>query len=62
MEKGQGEAGAGRPEYSIIVPTYNERLNVAIIVYLVFKHPLTIRLQTCGTLRLNNRYTNFRGY
>ncbi|PNT70919.1 hypothetical protein BRADI_2g19800v3 [Brachypodium distachyon] len=27
-----------RPAYSIIVPTYNERLNVAIIVYLIFKH------------------------
>jgi dolichol-phosphate mannosyltransferase len=37
MEKG-GEAGGGRPEYSIIVPTYNERLNVALIVYLIFKH------------------------
>ncbi|CAH1446259.1 unnamed protein product [Lactuca virosa] len=24
--------------YSIIVPTYNERLNIALIVYLVFKH------------------------
>ncbi|VAI39269.1 unnamed protein product [Triticum turgidum subsp. durum] len=38
MEKG-GEAGGGRPEYSIIVPTYNERLNIALIVYLIFKHP-----------------------
>uniref|UniRef100_A0A0E0KKW9 Dolichol-phosphate mannosyltransferase subunit 1 n=1 Tax=Oryza punctata TaxID=4537 RepID=A0A0E0KKW9_ORYPU len=28
----------GRREYSIIVPTYNERLNVALIVYLIFKH------------------------
>ncbi|KAM3261822.1 hypothetical protein ACQJBY_052485 [Aegilops geniculata] len=37
MEKG-GEADGGRPEYSIIVPTYNERLNVALIVYLIFKH------------------------
>ncbi|KAM0928108.1 hypothetical protein ACQ4PT_002275 [Festuca glaucescens] len=37
MEKG-GEAGGGKPEYSIIVPTYNERLNVALIVYLIFKH------------------------
>ncbi|KAM3279605.1 hypothetical protein ACQJBY_046769 [Aegilops geniculata] len=37
MEKG-GKAGGGRPEYSIIVPTYNERLNVALIVYLIFKH------------------------
>ncbi|MCL7034887.1 hypothetical protein MKW94_004848, partial [Papaver nudicaule] len=25
-------------KYSIIIPTYNERLNVALIVYLVFKH------------------------
>ncbi|KHG01082.1 Dolichol-phosphate mannosyltransferase [Gossypium arboreum] len=24
--------------YSIIVPTYNERLNIALIVYLIFKH------------------------
>jgi hypothetical protein len=37
MEKG-GKADGGRPEYSIIVPTYNERLNVALIVYLIFKH------------------------
>jgi hypothetical protein len=33
LESG-GEAGGGKPEYSIIVPTYNERLNV----YLIFKH------------------------
>ncbi|MCL7045410.1 hypothetical protein MKW94_023773, partial [Papaver nudicaule] len=25
-------------KYSIIIPTYNERLNVALIIYLVFKH------------------------
>ncbi|RXH95876.1 hypothetical protein DVH24_008376 [Malus domestica] len=25
-------------KYSIIVPTYNERLNIALLVYLVFKH------------------------
>jgi hypothetical protein len=37
LESG-GEAGSGKPEYSIIVPTYNERLNVALIVYLIFKH------------------------
>ncbi|KAE8813786.1 dolichol-phosphate mannosyltransferase subunit 1 [Hordeum vulgare] len=36
--KNGAEAGGGRPEYSIIVPTYNERLNVALIVYLIFKH------------------------
>ncbi|KAJ6773423.1 DOLICHOL-PHOSPHATE MANNOSYLTRANSFERASE SUBUNIT 1 [Salix purpurea] len=24
--------------YSIIIPTYNERLNIALIVYLIFKH------------------------
>ncbi|KAK8945331.1 hypothetical protein KSP40_PGU015946 [Platanthera guangdongensis] len=24
--------------YSIIIPTYNERLNIALVVYLVFKH------------------------
>ncbi|XP_062214113.1 dolichol-phosphate mannosyltransferase subunit 1-like isoform X2 [Phragmites australis] len=28
----------GKRAYSIIVPTYNERLNVALIVYLIFKH------------------------
>ena len=33
------EASAGRKRaYSIIVPSYNERLNVALIVYLIFKH------------------------
>ncbi|XVF29379.1 hypothetical protein REPUB_Repub15cG0115900 [Reevesia pubescens] len=25
-------------KYSIIVPTYNERLNIALIIYLIFKH------------------------
>ncbi|KAH0975170.1 hypothetical protein GBA52_017069 [Prunus armeniaca] len=25
-------------KYSIIVPTYNERLNIALLVYLIFKH------------------------
>ncbi|KAI3783278.1 hypothetical protein L1987_42355 [Smallanthus sonchifolius] len=29
---------AERHKYSIIVPTYNERLNIALIVFLVFKH------------------------
>lgn len=29
-------------KYSIIVPTYNERLNIALFVYLIFKH-LSIR-------------------
>ncbi|GFY95713.1 nucleotide-diphospho-sugar transferases superfamily protein [Actinidia rufa] len=28
----------GQNKYSIIVPTYNERLNIALLVYLVFKH------------------------
>ncbi|KAG9450842.1 hypothetical protein H6P81_010807 [Aristolochia fimbriata] len=27
-----------KDKYSIIVPTYNERLNIALFVYLVFKH------------------------
>ncbi|XP_044950387.1 dolichol-phosphate mannosyltransferase subunit 1-like isoform X3 [Hordeum vulgare subsp. vulgare] len=36
--KNGAEAGGGKPEYSIIVPTYNERLIVALIVYLIFKH------------------------
>uniref|UniRef100_A0A2P2KB63 dolichyl-phosphate beta-D-mannosyltransferase n=1 Tax=Rhizophora mucronata TaxID=61149 RepID=A0A2P2KB63_RHIMU len=25
-------------KYSIIIPTFNERLNIALIVYLIFKH------------------------
>ncbi|CAN6487140.1 unnamed protein product [Victoria cruziana] len=29
---------AARNKYSIIVPTYNERLNIALVVYLIFKH------------------------
>ncbi|KAL9260904.1 Dolichol-phosphate mannosyltransferase subunit 1-like protein [Drosera capensis] len=29
---------AEKNKYSIIVPTYNERLNIALIVYLIFKH------------------------
>jgi dolichol-phosphate mannosyltransferase len=31
-------AAGGKHTYIIIVPTYNERLNVALIVYLLFKH------------------------
>ncbi|OEL25031.1 Dolichol-phosphate mannosyltransferase subunit 1 [Dichanthelium oligosanthes] len=31
-------AAGGKRAYSIIVPTYNERLNIALIVYLIFKH------------------------
>lgn len=27
-----------KTKYSIIVPTYNERLNIGLIVYLIFKH------------------------
>ncbi|XP_008452949.2 dolichol-phosphate mannosyltransferase subunit 1 [Cucumis melo] len=27
-----------RNKYSLIVPTYNERLNIALLVYLIFKH------------------------
>ncbi|KAL3734387.1 hypothetical protein ACJRO7_023700 [Eucalyptus globulus] len=37
MEDVRPEGGAG-DKYSLIVPTYNERLNIALIVYLVFKH------------------------
>ncbi|PPS00739.1 hypothetical protein GOBAR_AA19913 [Gossypium barbadense] len=29
---------AAKKKYSIIVPSYNERLNIALIVYLIFKH------------------------
>ncbi|KAE8690578.1 Dolichol-phosphate mannosyltransferase subunit 1 [Hibiscus syriacus] len=29
---------SAKNKYSIIVPTYNERLNIALIVYLIFKH------------------------
>ncbi|KAE7995277.1 hypothetical protein FH972_000095 [Carpinus fangiana] len=29
---------AERNKYSIIIPTYNERLNIALVVFLVFKH------------------------
>ncbi|KAL6509845.1 Dolichol-phosphate mannosyltransferase subunit 1 [Orobanche gracilis] len=32
------EAKENKNMYSIIVPTYNERLNIALIVYLIFKH------------------------
>ncbi|KAG6477840.1 hypothetical protein ZIOFF_061272 [Zingiber officinale] len=27
-----------RKKYSIIIPTYNERLNIALVIYLIFKH------------------------
>ncbi|XP_038896152.1 dolichol-phosphate mannosyltransferase subunit 1 isoform X2 [Benincasa hispida] len=27
-----------RNKYSLIVPTYNERINIALLVYLIFKH------------------------
>lgn len=27
-----------RDKYSLIVPTYNERINIALLVYLIFKH------------------------
>ncbi|KAH0878018.1 hypothetical protein HID58_065412, partial [Brassica napus] len=30
--------GEKKYKYSVIVPTYNERLNIALIVYLIFKH------------------------
>ncbi|KAL6493265.1 Dolichol-phosphate mannosyltransferase subunit 1 [Orobanche gracilis] len=32
------EAKEDKNTYSIIVPTYNERLNIALTVYLIFKH------------------------
>ncbi|TKY46062.1 Dolichol-phosphate mannosyltransferase subunit 1 [Spatholobus suberectus] len=33
-----GQHQKHKNKYSIIVPTYNERLNIGIIVYLIFKH------------------------
>ncbi|ESR48589.1 hypothetical protein CICLE_v10003501mg, partial [Citrus x clementina] len=32
------ETNKNKNKYSIIIPTYNERLNIALIVYLIFKH------------------------
>ncbi|GMP81858.1 hypothetical protein CsSME_00036427 [Camellia sinensis var. sinensis] len=39
-EEQQKQKKNERNKYSIIVPTYNERLNIALIVYLIFKHIL----------------------
>lgn len=33
-----GQHQKQKNKYSIIVPTYNERLNIGLIVYLIFKH------------------------
>lgn len=38
MENNKGKHVGVHNKYSIIIPTYNERLNIALIVYLVFKH------------------------
>ncbi|GMP44484.1 hypothetical protein CsSME_00013400 [Camellia sinensis var. sinensis] len=38
MEEQEQKQSKERNKYSIIVPTYNERLNIALLVYLVFKH------------------------
>ncbi|XP_058730778.1 dolichol-phosphate mannosyltransferase subunit 1-like isoform X2 [Vicia villosa] len=32
------DAQKQKNKYSIIVPTYNERLNISLIIYLIFKH------------------------
>ncbi|XP_073002553.1 dolichol-phosphate mannosyltransferase subunit 1 [Typha latifolia] len=40
-EEGEEQHRRGKEKenkYSILIPTYNERLNIALIVYLVFKH------------------------
>nr|GMD43593.1 dolichol-phosphate mannosyltransferase subunit 1 [Ipomoea batatas] len=31
-----------KTKFSIIVPTYNERLNIALFIYLIFKHLLDV--------------------
>ncbi|CAL5384498.1 unnamed protein product [Camellia sinensis] len=38
MEEQEQKQSKERNKYSIIFPTYNERLNIALLVYLVFKH------------------------
>ncbi|KAL7244673.1 hypothetical protein ACSBR2_000115 [Camellia fascicularis] len=38
MEEQEQKQSKERNKYSIIVPTYNERLNIALLVYLLFKH------------------------
>ncbi|CAL5383352.1 unnamed protein product [Camellia sinensis] len=48
MEEQEQKQSKERNKYSIIVPTYNERLNIALLVYLVFKHlpfPREVHLQ-----------------
>ncbi|KAG8642968.1 hypothetical protein MANES_12G151825v8 [Manihot esculenta] len=32
-------------KYSIIIPTYNKRLNIALIVYLIFKHLMDVEFE-----------------
>ncbi|GLJ33333.1 hypothetical protein SUGI_0670630 [Cryptomeria japonica] len=34
--KGKGDPSSYK--YSILIPTYNERLNIALVTYLIFKH------------------------
>lgn len=36
--KDMGKDNNKENKYSILIPTYNERLNIALIIYLVFKH------------------------
>ncbi|CAF1927217.1 hypothetical protein Bca4012_071145 [Brassica carinata] len=38
MAEEKERKGEKKYKYSVIVPTYNERLNIALIVYLIFKH------------------------
>jgi dolichol-phosphate mannosyltransferase len=37
MERPRGSS-LSSPKYSILIPTYNERLNIALVTYLIFKH------------------------
>ncbi|KAF3488854.1 hypothetical protein F2Q69_00054859 [Brassica cretica] len=53
MAEEKERKGDGKHKYSIIVPTYNERLNIALIVYLIFKH-----LRTSGLVIGEARFCN----
>ncbi|KAJ4889556.1 Nucleotide-diphospho-sugar transferases superfamily protein [Raphanus sativus] len=38
MAEEKERKGERKYKYNIIIPTYNERLNIALIIYLIFKH------------------------